>query len=366
MKFIGLLVGLGIGSLFFIQISSIAQVDPTSATLLRSSGGHVDQDSLDSSRYKVRPRSSNSSKETLGDKSSTKSTKEKNSLYSENKSNKNIVNKENQIEVKDEKNQQVSQSDNANAEITNEDDLVLHPDDFRWNLVELGVGTGVFYQNSDSNYWYRKYFTSGPMLTTQAKVWLSESIGVHGQFSTSLASDVTGNVEGTNRVPMDHQWWLAGLSYRKSFTLSRLSPIVLWGLSFSESKSNVPANSPQRIKLRSSGVAVSVNLLKPSSYYHQWDLGVLFQPRSGQSEGATGIDVQSGSKGQNYLVEMWLGSRFLLNGKNQFFWKLSHTLESSIYEGEANQIDPQTQTTPEGVYVRKSTTLLGIGYVWGE
>jgi hypothetical protein len=243
---------------------------------------------------------------------------------------------------------------------------LLHPYDLRQNLVEIGASAGMFYQNSGSNYWYRRYYSFSPLITAETAFWLTPFLGFKGEFSTSLASEINGDPAGTRKIPADHQWWSGGIRFRKSFGLDRRSPHLLIGLDFNESRMTVPANDPDRIRVRTSGLAISAGLQRPSSQTHIWDFGVRLLPRADQQEGKTASAVRSGLKQQTYSVGFWIGSRLLLDRKNQYFWQISHCLDKSLYDGQANQVDPISGIQPSGVQVTLGTTLFRLGYTWGE
>lgn len=383
-----------------------AQLDPSNATLLRSGSSNIDHDALDSSRYNIRPESSSTSRRTR-EEARNQSLKQTNSadLKRENQpqqpptiesslSPDNPTNEPRPIA-----NPQHPSANNS-SEKTNSDTLppsegvrqesndmsaqvrdlllggsqenvqqykrLLHPYDIRQNMVEVGASAGVFYQNSASNYWYRRYYSYGPLVSAEATLWLTPFLGFKGEFSTSLASDMNGNPEGTRRIPADHQWWSGGLRFRKSFGLDRKSSHLLIGVDFNESRLTVPADDPDRIRLRTSGMALSLGIQVPSTLTHHWELGVRLLPRGDQHEGKTGSSVRSGFKQQTYSIGFWLGSRFILDRKNQYFWQISHYLDKSLYDGQANQADPLTGIQPAGVQVSIGTTILRFGYTWGE
>lgn len=243
---------------------------------------------------------------------------------------------------------------------------LLHPYDLRQNLVEIGASAGMFYQNSGSNYWYRRYYSFSPLITAETAFWLTPFLGFKGEFSTSLGSEIDGDPAGTRKIPADHQWWSGGIRFRKSFGLDRKSPHLLIGLDFNESRMTVPANDPDRIRVRTSGLAISAGLQRPSSQTHIWDFGVRLLPRADQQEGKTASTVRSGLKQQTYSMGIWIGSRLLLDRKNQYFWQISHCLDKSLYDGQANQVDPISGIQPSGVQVTLGTTLFRLGYTWGE
>lgn len=389
-------------------LPAFSQLDPSSATLLKSTETETDGESLDESRYNVRANQKSSVRsleDTVSKDSSlipksvnlrTKATNEMASPPANQEQIKGQVlqgqtplppekldvetlnsNKGESLKAATESASPEQKSSElgdhmrelilgGSQESIQEYKALLHPYDLRQNLVEIGASAGMFYQNSGSNYWYRRYYSFSPVITAETAFWLTPFLGFKGEFSTSLASEINGDPAGTRKIPADHQWWSGGIRFRKSFGLDRRSPHLLIGLDFNESRMTVPANDPDRIRVRTSGLAISAGLQRPSSQTHVWDFGVRLLPRADQQEGKTASAVRSGQKQQTYSVGIWIGSRFLLDRKNQYFWQVSHCLDKSLYDGQANQVDPISGIQPSGVQVTLGTTLFRLGYTWGE
>ena len=361
---------------------ALAQVDPSKASLLHSSGRSADKNSLDSSRYTVRPenktqtrdvepikpprsqvdRSRNVVKDKPAETQQAQPAKVEQKVAEEGSE---------VVEVPAQENEEVAIRVRdfflgGSEESIQEFKALLHPRDIRQNLVEVGAAAGMFYQNSGSNYWYRRNYSFGPMVSADATLWLTPFLGFRADFATSLASDMRGDPSGTRRIPADHQWWAGQIRFRKSFGLDRKSPHLLIGVGFSEYRLNVPANDPDRIRVRTSGPTISLGLQKPSSVSHIWEFGVQLLPRGEQQEGKTGINIKSGSKQETYSMGLWIGSRFVMDRKHQFYWQLSHTLDKSLFDGQANTVDPVNGVQPSGVYVNTGTSIFKFGYTWAE
>lgn len=243
---------------------------------------------------------------------------------------------------------------------------LLHPRDLRQNLVEVGAAVGVFYQDSNSNYWYRRHHSFGPIVSADATIWITPFLGFRADFATSLASEIRGDPAGTRRIPADHQWWAGSLFFRKSFGLDRKSPMLFVGVGFREYRINVPANDPDRIRVRTSGPSITLGIQQPTSVSHLWEAGVQLLPRGDQQEGKTGINIRSGSKQETYSLGIYVGSRIVMDRKHQFYWQLSHTLDKSLFDGQASLPDPISGNQPTGVYINTGTTIFKLGYTWAE
>ncbi|MCB0385251.1 MAG: hypothetical protein KDD43_07645 [Bdellovibrionales bacterium] len=360
---------------------ALGQVDPSSATLLRSSGKAPDKNSLDSSRYTVRPESKTPPKtDFISTQPKADSTKVQNKTTHPNKTEnakspevdgaQTAAQEPVAVEVEPQQQEVAEQMRDffmgGSEESIHEFKALLHPRDLRQNLVEVGAAVGVFYQDASSNYWYRRNHTFGPLVSADATIWITPFLGFRADFATSLASEMRGDPAGTRRIPADHQWWAGGLYFRKSFGLDRKSPLLLIGVGFREYRLNVPANDPDRIRVRTSGPSITLGIQQPSSVTHLWEAGVQLLPRGDQQEGKTGVNIRSGSKQETYSLGMWVGSRIVMDRKHQFYWRLTHTLDKSLFDGQANVADPISGVQPTGVYVNTGTTMFKLGYTWAE
>jgi len=359
---------------------TLAQVDPSNASLLRSSSQSPDKSSLDSSRYTIRPEITKSQPLIKRPASPLETQKNKiigpkkpsnfKSNFKEKPSQSDFVQLNQELKAsKENQKKEVIQVENffwRGAEGAKDFKSLLHPQDTRQNLLEIGVDAGVLYQDSRSNYWYRRYSSSSPMLSANMTLWLTPFLGFRADFMTSMSSDMKGDPTTHRRIPVDHQWWSGQVRFRKSFGLDRKSPHILIGIGLNEYRINVPTNDLNRIRVHTSGSVIELGLQKPSSVDHIWELGVQVLPQAKQKEKKTGIKVQSGSKQDTNGVGFWIGSRFVIDRKRQFYWRLSHTLNKSLYKGQANMDDPIEGTKPEGVYVKTGITLFKVGYTWAE
>ncbi len=370
---------------------SQGQVDPSTATLLNStqSPEELDSDSLDSGRYQIRnlpPSPARHSSDVSSGSSTTLPPAKTSTSTLLPKSQEKISNQQSEVSEPSSSTSvtpptmsptSVPSTPSASNEINKwvlggseerikDYMMLLHPADIRQNLVEITASTGVFYENSASNYWYRRYYSQGPLVSASASLWITPFLGVMGEFSSSLGSDMSGNPAGTRRIPADHQWWTTGLRFRQSFGLDRRSPHLLVGIDFSEQRINVPVDDPDRLRIKTTGVVLSLAVQIPSQPYHFWEMGTRLIPRENQQEGKTSSTARSGTSQQSYAVGFWIGSRFLFDRKNQIFWQLSHTLDKSLYDGQASQADPLSGQTPSGVQITQGLSLFRIGYTWAE
>src|SRR5690606_24811582 len=155
-----------------------------------------------------------------------------------------------------------------------------------------------------------------------------------------------------------------GFLYRKYFGKTRRAPSLILGISYYEYQMIVPKQEDLRIRLRTSGPAVSIATRWPTTNYTAWLFGMTLLPKLKVKEQATGISVTSGTNETTYGLGMHIGREYVLDRNHQVFWKLSHQLEKSVYEGQADTNDPIDNAAPTGVSATTGTTMFGIGYTW--
>lgn len=240
------------------------------------------------------------------------------------------------------------------------------PVDRRRNLLEISIAPSYVYSNSDSGYFYRRYSTSGPALSAEAKVWLRPEVAIHTGYLGTLSGSVNDSVNGSREVSATQQWFSAGFRSRKFFGQSALTPNLTFGLDYLEYQFRVPSDSNVRARLRSSGLQLSLEGEVPFSDRRAWTIGFSFAPKLQHKEVSTAIDYRSGGAIDANAVGLTLGGRIQFDRANAIFYKLSHIVEKDLFTGEATLPDPVTGLTPAGVAVTNSFTVLQIGYIWGN
>lgn len=345
-----------------------AQVDPSSALLLRSGGSAPSREELDSSRYTVRPEAPVLQQE--AEPSSPPPTS------SQTRSSTELI--ETLVPL-DQSEEEIAEEDNSSVGDQvrdlvmggNEQALdryrgLLHPNDSRNNLIEITVAPIYLYNHSSSNYWYREHFSSSPGILLGTKLWLSPFFGVQGEFKSSFGASIAKQSDVPNRLEATHQWLDLGIRFRRYFGLSRRSPGLIFGLDFSDYQMKVPKISDTRVGTSTTGVRLSVEAILPKSPHYSWVLGGEWIPKGGHKEINTQLDLKSGTGPTSETVGLWFGGQHNFDRYNQVFWKLSHRVENNLFDGQASLADPVTGQQPEGVSVTNSTTIFHFGYTWGK
>lgn len=236
----------------------------------------------------------------------------------------------------------------------------------RLNLVELSVAPGYLYNDSSSNYFYRRYSTSSPSIGVQADVWFSSELALHGSYLGTLSGSVNDSFSGIRNASASQQWFNIGIRSRKFFGPDIESPVIIFGLDYFEYQFYVPADTALRERLRSAGAQLSVEVEVPNGGGRSWVVGATLSPKLQHKESATAVNFQSGGSVDANAVGINVGMRLQLERRNAVFFKLSHSVEKNLFSGDATLPDPILGMTPSGVTVTNSFTLIQFGYTWGD
>ncbi len=354
------------------------QVDPSTSLLLRSSGKAPERRDLDSGRYTVRPsssRPSSSSTESSGEPPAV-SPSPPQPLVAPPPSPQAAADPLLEKEIPEL--QEVSELQLEEiSRLRRLRDLVfgrsledmesyfesIHPQDPRLNLVELKLAPTFVYYHSGSQVWYRDFYSFGPGFNAELDFWLTPHFGVHFDYFTSLGHSLTASPSQSGKVRLRHQNGAMGIQFRRHFGLSRRAPSLQFGLFYRESQVKVPRVAFERPSLRSSGLDLSLQAMVPSSNYHAWIYSLSLMPRLSHRESPPSSALKSED---NYSLAVSLGSRYVFDRNQQFYWKLKHRFERNNFQGAALRPDPITSEVPQGVSVDQGLTLIEFGYTWGN
>ncbi|MEO0336521.1 MAG: hypothetical protein AAF202_09005 [Pseudomonadota bacterium] len=353
-------------SLILFEGQASAQVDPSAALLLRSSGRAPEKQNLDSSRYRVRPGSTNrvspdsrppqSSTQPVNDvQTSATSEKAKDSKGNEGKDATNAA--------ADQKDPQIIIDPRENAIRQQVEDR-----DIRKNIVDLHIAPIYVYNDSISNFWFRNFSQHAPGFSVGADIWFTPEFGVNTTYMTTTGSSIDGSFTDDGRVSTENDWFSGELKFRKAFSNSLNSSMLTLALGYSEYEMKVSSLADERVGTRSSGVHVKAEVSLPSSPSYHWTLGAEFMPRLSHEEVKAETDIQSGDDNESSMLGVHIGGRFLLSREHQMFWKVSHRVERNLFSGQTNINDPRGQSPAQvtGVETTNTLTIFSLGYTWGQ
>jgi hypothetical protein len=400
----------------FYNEAANAQIDPSSALLLKN-GGYSSRDSgLDSGRYTVRPRDSAAKQSDSGRGTSRKAQTVSDpvpvnmSTAPDPASSQEVADRKDSTEASGGTNGAANKSAGDKTEATTETKLLIKNDakplpspdvspeanapvypqgkpesqvasqpatgvpsaaevsygDRRNNLLDLSIAPGYLYNSSDSSYSFRKYSSGAPTIGAEAGVWFHPGFGINGSYLTSLSGNVNDSADRSKAVPAEQQWFTAGIRAREFFYSSSHSPLLTFGADYYESHFRVPKSAEVRERLTSSGVKLSLEGELPSSQAHAWTVSFGIMPKLFHREESTAVAFKSGGRPDANAVSFGLGSRWQFDRSNALFWKLSFVLEKDLFTGDASLVDPLTNKTPAGVSVTNTSTMFQLGYSWGN
>lgn len=361
--------------IFFMTISVNveAQIDPSSAVLLRGSGSAPDKGQLDSSRYTIRP----GEPRLVEPKEPAEAPKPVNKAPPRVTPNR-PASVETGVSVLE---PVVVEPTTASTPVTEQvKELMLggtpeqidlyrdrlHPDDIRHNLIELTVAPGFSYTESSSNYWFRSFSSSAPLVMVGADLWVTPFFGVHTDFYNTMTGSIVEGVASRDRISFAQQWFDAGLRFRNFFGVTRRASFISFGLDFSEYQAKVPANATERMGTKTSGAKFLVETTLPRGVNFAWQLGVFVLPRADHKEITSAVRIRSGTSDKTTTVGLWLGAEHIYSRSSRLFWRVQHSVERTFFEGPASTTDPVSGTTLEGVSVTNGITIFTFGYRWGN
>lgn len=233
------------------------------------------------------------------------------------------------------------------------------------SLLDLSVAPAYVYSDSQSDYAFRDYHTSGPAVIADANIWFNPDFAVHLDYLSTLSGSVNDSFSESKSVSASQTWLRAGIRTRKTFSGVHAPQLIL-SLDYFDYQFKVPANAATLSRLSSSGVTLGVHAEMPVSDRRSILLSFSLSPKLQIEEEATGIDAESGGSVDASQVSLGMGRRYRFDHSRSIYWKISHTIEKSLYSGSATLIDPVTSQTPDGVSVVNSMTLFQVGYTWSR
>ncbi|NJM10061.1 MAG: hypothetical protein HC883_04010 [Bdellovibrionaceae bacterium] len=242
--------------------------------------------------------------------------------------------------------------------------MQIHPQDPRSNVLDIQLAPAYYYNGSESTYSYRRYSSHGPGLGLGMNLWFNPFFGVQSRFFTSVSSSVRSG--GTNMVPTDIQAFQAGIRFRKHFGYSRKAAHLNWGIDYYDEINKINNEATTIIGRKSSGLGISLEAVSPTSTSYAHTLQVDIRPRMKHSEMSTGVDVRSGNKAETNAIGLAIGGQWMMDRRNQVFWKGQYSVERNLFKGPASQADPNTGQTPDGVSITNSLMMLYFGFKWGS
>lgn len=240
----------------------------------------------------------------------------------------------------------------------------IHTQDPRNNVIDITLAPGYFYNDSKATYSYRDYSSNGPALGLGMNIWLTPFFGFQSRYFASVSGSVRAN--GTDMVPTDINYFEGGIRFRKHFGYSRKAAHLNWGIDYHDETNKISKEATTITGRKSTGFGLSLEAVIPSSSTYAHTLQIDVRPRMKHSELGTGVDVKSGSKPETNAIGAAAGGEWTLDRRNRIFWKGQYSVERNLFKGSASQADPSTGATPNGVSVTNSLMMFYLGFKWGS
>ncbi len=240
----------------------------------------------------------------------------------------------------------------------------IHPEDSRANAISIQLAPAYYYNGSSSGYSYRRYYSSGPGIGLGMNLWVTPFFGLQSKFFSSVSASQRSG--GLNEVPTDIQAFEGGIRFRKYFGATRKAPQLSWGIDYHDALNKVSKESATSVGRKSSGLSLALEGEIPTSniYSHTFQLDV--RPRLKHSEMNTAIDARSGTKNETNAMGLALGGLWTLDRRNQVYWKAQYLVERNLFDGDATEVDPHNDATPDGVSVTNTLVIFYFGFKWGS
>ena len=239
-------------------------------------------------------------------------------------------------------------------------------DDRRQNLLELDIAPFYVYNGSDSPATHRRYSASSTGMSAAGRIWFTPTFGAQARYASTFAASVSDSLTSGNRVGADHDWTQVGLRSRRFFSAKGNSASLTFGVDYWAYEFNVPTEATLREKIRTTGVGISLEGDFPTSSSYAWTVRLSAVPRARHEESSTQNTIRSGGSPETNVVDLGLGGRLSFDRSNDLYWRLSHRVEQTRFSGPSSAGDAQTGSILSGVTVMNSFTFFEFGYSWGN
>lgn len=339
-------------SLFVFLFGSVAlaQLDPSASRLLRQ--GSADQ-SLESSRYQVKPKPKSERNPVQRVRPTPVPTPAPTPSPVPAPKKEVVQKKSEPISVK------VVETEEA-------EETRIHYSDPRLNLVEVSFAPGAMYINSKSQSWYRDYFSFSPSINIDTRVWITPAAAIRASYGTSLAADISSSPTNTEKTATEHRSFGAGIEFRHYASASRKSPSYTAGIGYDDYQMILPRTETERVRLSTKGLVLSLAARLPTSVNTARLFSIELMPKLNTKEESTQVTFKSGELDSAHGVRIGIGSEYIIDRKQQFYWQLYHRVDKHIYEGASSANDPITGSILSGVSVTTGTTQFQFGFSWGD
>ncbi len=346
--------------LLFTSSRSLAQVDPSSALLLRQNGTNNSstEPSYNTGRFIVNPQPKKNEKPTSSE-TKVESVISKPTLVTEEKA------APLPAVVVESKAEAQATTINPAEDVPPAVESTNFEENNYQKLVELSLSPVLLSVDSSSKYWFYDYNGSGMGLLLGVNIWFSKNWGFNADYLASNAATVKAEHDSSRKIVVDHRMTDITIQYRSGSSALDKNASAVFGLGFTDYQILVPKEETERVGIKSKGLSINLDLRVPknkSTWVYSWT----FLPDIEVSEITTGIKVKGGKSLESYGIKFSIGNEIRVDEFNQIYWRLSHRYDKTIYDGTANQVDPRNGQTPTDVSFDRGISMFEFGYIWGD
>lgn len=240
----------------------------------------------------------------------------------------------------------------------------IHPEDSRANVLDISFAPAYYYEGSDSPYSFRRYTSNGPGFGLGMHLWFTPFFGLQSNYFSSVTGSVSDGAGAS--VPLDLQVLEAGVRFRRHFGFSRKAPQLIWGIDYHETSERIGRDSTIHVGHKSSGFSLGVETKLPVSITYAHTFEIKIQPRLHHSERASGVMAKSGENNQANAISLGAGGDWSLDRHNLLYWKAVLRTERAFFQGQASLPDTQTGNVPSSVSVTDNLLIFYFGFKWGS
>jgi hypothetical protein len=242
----------------------------------------------------------------------------------------------------------------------------LTEEDRRKNIFELDFGFQYFYNNSQSNYFYRNYNSNAPGIEIQPRFWLTPFLGLHVLYDFSLMNTVGNSPTQNTSTSVTLQNLKFGLSLRRYFSSKPDGSSATFNLNYLDHQFQAPSGDAGRMSIRYRGVDLSMDFSIPSSPKYFWVFGFNVAPNLMGEEAEGSRNFTSGTASTSLLYGGFLGGEYIFSRQFQTYFKFSAQVFKTQFSGTSRASDPVTSTNLSNVSVSDGIYMLTLGVRLGR
>ena len=208
----------------------------------------------------------------------------------------------------------------------------------REEILSVRLSAGYLGLSSQSSQTARDYTGGGAGLNLGITLWATPALGVKADYLTTVGADVRG---ANAHHGLDHQEIDAGVIYRAA----RVGPRWTFGLGYHQLSNEIARTTAGPVGGRSRGADVSTAFILPTgeAYAHLFEAHL--QPYLLHDEIGSADRASSGPAGAAFGGSLAFGGQLELERRRRVFWRVRYTFEHDGFTRSADVDVHQTWLT---------------------